>query len=403
MNDHRALHSAPDAKIGQEAPAPRNKNSRERPPPARFRARRRQSPSGIESRGEARIHSPLDALRHELHHIVRARDRPKSILIGRSREGRPIRAYAIGDGPARVSLLGGCHADEPVGPIFLRRFARYLASSAGTALRRRARWVVIPMINPDGARANRAWQMDPQDSYDLVSFLRHRVRELPGDDIEFGFPNGPKDSGARPENRAAAKLWADHAPFDLHVSLHGMSVAGGPYFLVERSWWDRFAPAGRALARCVLDAGYALHDAQRHGEKGFFRLAKGFCSRPDSRYMRRHFQGLGDGDTASRFRPSSMEAARSFGGDPLTLVTEMPLFIFPKVGEAPGPPDPAWEDCQRRMTAWGRELLSGGAPHQDRDRKIREEAAALGVRPMPIFDQMIFQWGLIRSGMRLAA
>ena len=136
-----------------------------------------------------------------------------------------------------------------------------------------------------------------------------------------------------------------------------MSVAAGPYFLVERSWWPRLTEMAAALTREVEGAGYALHAVERHGEKGFHRLARGFCSRPDSRAMRRHFLDLGDPETAARFRPSSMEAVRALGGDPLTLVTEMPLFITPG------------------------------------------EAAQAGLSAMPVEDQMRFQWAFIRAGL----
>ena len=254
-------------------------------------------------------------------------------------------------------MVGGCHADEPVGPRFLQRFVRFLASPGGASLRGAATWSVIPHINPDGAAANAAWQAPDVEHYDLAAYLRYRIRELPGDDIEFGFPRDEHDGGARPENRAAWGFWRDHAPFDLHVSLHGMSVAAGPYFLVERSWWPRLREMAAALTREVEGAGYALHDVERHGEKGFHRLARGFCSRPDSRAMRRHFLDLGDPETAARFRPSSMEAVRALGGDPLTLVTEMPLFITPG------------------------------------------EVAQAGLRAMPVEDQMRFQWAFIRAGL----
>ena len=277
---------------------------------------------------------------HTLHYdrVIACEDRaPPGEEIGRSRRGRPIFAYRIGGGPLRVSLIGGCHADEPVGPRFLGRLVRFLAGPSGAELRRAATWSVIPHVNPDGAGCNAAWQTPRAERYDFVSYLRHRVRELPGDDIEFGFPRGEDDAGARPENRAAWEFWQGGGPYHLHVSMHGMSVAGGPYFLVERSWWPRFREMAGALSREVEGAGYALHDVQRLGEKGFHRLGRGFCSRPDSRAMRRHFLDLEDPETAARFRPSSMEAVRSLGGDPLTLVTEMPLFITPGVGAELGP------------------------------------------------------------------
>ena len=171
--------------------------------------------------------------------------------------------------------------------------------------------------------------------------------------------------------------------------MHGMGVAAGPYFLVERSWWPRFGEAATALTREVEAAGYTLHDVDRHGEKGFHRLAKGFCSRPDSRAMRRHFLDLGDPDTAARFRPSSMEAVRALGGDPLTLVTEMPLFITPGGGE---------EMAARPDPKVRREAADDGAAERA-GTEVREEMARAGLGAMPVEDQMRFQWAFIRAGL----
>ena len=55
-----------------------------------------------------------------------------------------------------------------------------------------------------------------------------------------------------------------------------MAVAAGPYFLVERSWWPRLREMAATLTREVESAGYTLHDVERHGEKGFHRLARGW-------------------------------------------------------------------------------------------------------------------------------
>lgn len=356
---------------------------------------------------------------------------PPGREIGRSREGRPILAHKLGRGPVRVSLVGGCHADEPVGPRFLAKLVRCLAAPSGKELRALATWCVVPHVNPDGARANAAWQPPDAERYDFVAYLHHRRRELPGDDIEFGFPRGPDDDGARPENAGAAMFWRDEGPFHLHVSFHGMGTAAGPYFLVERSWWPRFQPAARRLAEKVEHAGYALHDVERHGEKGFHRLARGFCSRPDSRAMRRHFLELGEPEVAARFRPSSMEAVRALGGDPLTLVTEMPLFLTPGVGEELGPPDPALTAWQDRIAGWEARLRSDEAAedddepvarglraHQarlrsaqaptddaadDADAAVAREARAAGVEAMAVRDQMRFQWAFVRAGLELVA
>jgi hypothetical protein len=319
-------------------------------------------------------------------------------LIGASRDGREIRAFRFGVGPRRISLLAGCHADEPVGPRLLRQVSGYLAKlPAGDPLLTDYEWWIVPHVNPDGAARNSRWQAENAPAYDLADYLLHSVRELPGDDIEFGFPRDAGDADARPENRAVDEWWrTSPEPFDLHVSLHGMAFAAGPWFLIESAWKDRVARLKQRCAARVAELGYELHDVERQGEKGFFRLERGFCTRPDSRYMREHFLVLGDEDMAGKFRPSSMETIRALGGDPLTLVSEMPLFITPGVGEEIGPPDPVAEEWKERIAGWKTELVAGKPT-----KNVAESASSQGVVPMPAIDQMRIQWTLIASGLEV--
>lgn len=317
-------------------------------------------------------------------------------VIGHSREGRPVTAIQFGHGPIRVSLIAGCHADEPVGPRFLRHFVAYLSAlDANHPLLRQFSWWIIPHANPDGERRNHAWYSDSDDEFDPLLFLEHHTREAPGDDMEFGFPHGPDDSGARPENRAIYEWWrAVELPFHLHATLHGCATAGGPWFLIEKSWWPRCGELAAACTGAVVAMNYRLHDVDRRGEKGFHRLAKGFCSRPDSAAMKDYFLAHGDTNTAAKFRPSSMETVRGFGGDPLCLVPEIPLFVTPGVGEILGPPDPAAVRWKATIESWQNGLRQG------RDHAhIRREIAASGLRPVPVRDQMRLQWIFIASGL----
>ena len=66
--------------------------------------------------------------------------------------------------------------------------------------------------------------------------------------MEFAFPRAIDDDGARPENRAVFDWWQKaEAPFDLHVSLHGMAFAGGPWYSSELFW------ASDSLAAKAID------------------------------------------------------------------------------------------------------------------------------------------------------
>lgn len=326
--------------------------------------------------------------------------------IGRSREGRPVRAFRIGTGPRRVSLLAGCHADEPVGPRLLRRLAAHLLDlPAEDPLLASAEWWILPDINPDGAARNSAWQRPAGEepaAYDFGRYLAHVLRELPGDDVEFGFPRGAADEGARPENRAARDWWREGGPFSLHASLHGMATGTGPWYLLEPGWRGR--PALEALMdRCrasASHAGYGLHDVERAGEKGFHRLAPGFATRPNHVSMREHFLAAGDPETAALFRPSSMETVRALGGDPLTLVSEVPLFLVPEMageehGAAAHPGPNPWRD---RLRGWAAAIRTGESGEEE----IRDAASAEGLRTVPVIDQMRLQWAFVCAGLEAA-
>ncbi len=319
--------------------------------------------------------------------------------LGASRDGRDVLGFRAGSGPHGISLIAGCHADEPVGPAMLDRLAAYLLDLPASApLVSDFTWTLVPHTNPDGEARNAGWtraifgdgagKIAPEASVDPGLYLGHTVREPPGDDVEFGFPQNAADDGARPENLAVADFLRHGATFALHASFHGMSFAAGPWFLIEAAWIDRTAAMREHLRRRVRELGYRLHDVDRGGEKGFHRIDEGFTTRPDSRAMAAHFEALGDPATAALFRPSSMEYVRSLGADPLTLVSEMPLFLVPP--EHYGP-------------AGGGNVVSPAVVRElsmelDPDR-IRELAAARGIEPMPIIDQMRLQLEFLQAGL----
>lgn len=227
--------------------------------------------------------------------------------IGTSEEGRPIEAFVLGRGPRRASLLGGAHADEPIGPITLRRLDSAPADFT---------FFVVPDVNPDGAERNRAWF----DRFpDLDKYRELRRREPPGRDIEFGYPS------MRPENAAVSAFLAEHGPFDLHMSLHGMGEADGALLLIDKHWIDRTEGLRAAYAEALRAEGLPLLDRDRKGEKGFSYIGPGFWTTPESDAMRAYFAD--EPETARCFHRNSMEFVRSLGGDPLCLVTEIPLFV----------------------------------------------------------------------------
>jgi len=319
------------------------------------------------------------------------------LVLGESREGRAIHGWLLGQGPLRISLIAGCHGDEPVSPRFLFGLVRRLEADPSDPLLRLATLRIVPDANPDAHARNETWWQEGEGVGNLPSYLLRRVRELPGDDLEFGFPGAPwGDKGLRPEAVAVSRFLSGGGPLDLHGSLHGLGFGGGPWFLVESAWRDRLEPYRARCLDAVAREGLSVHDVDRHGEKGFVRISEGFCTRPDSVSMRNHFLSANDTATAALFRPSSMEFARSLGGDPFTLVSEIPLFLTPV------PEDPAWKS---RIAGWTARLVHADRVGRwsDESERVDIEARALGMLPIPLVVQERLLDVQVRAAVELVA
>lgn len=246
--------------------------------------------------------------------------RDSGIVLGHSEEGRPIIGFRLGTGAKRASFLAGAHADEPVGPETLRTLVQSILRFPARHQALLEDWTlcILPQINPDSEARNQKWI---EDWPSLSSYLIHAFREAPGRDIEFSWPD------RRIENRSVAKWLTENGPFHVHASLHGMGYSQGGMLLIERNWSYRTSLLQEGFESVVHAAGMDMHDHNRKGEKGFFYIAPGFTTTPEGAAMRTYFLSHGQADTAALFSDSSMEFVRSLGGDPLCVVTELPLFV----------------------------------------------------------------------------
>ena len=293
----------------------------------------------------------------------------------------------MGTGPVTVSLIAGNHADEPVGPETLRSLLlNGLARRDDMdSLLRRVQFVIVPHTNPDGEARNRAWM---EAWPDLEAYLKEAVRENPGRDMEYGFPD------MRPENTHVSAFLREHGPFDLHASLHGMSAGEGAMLLINRPWTFRTQSLRDDFASAAAAKGLPLHDHNRKGEKGFFWIEPGFQTTPRGDAMRTYFRAQDDPAMAERFHDSSMEFVASLGGDPLSLVTELPLFLIR--GEERDEHQPT-----RYLTL--RERLPEIKARLDQGEDVDELLAPFDVRPVPLDAAMHLQFRALELGLRAVA
>ncbi len=318
---------------------------------------------------------------------------------GQSRAGRPLPAYRFGRGPLRISLIAGCHADEPTGPRLLRQLVNYLhRQPADHPLLRECSWWIVPHANPDGEAVNLQWYSYEDETYDIARYLRYAERTLPKDDVEFGFPITGRIGAKRPENQFIQDFWLGAGgPFHLHASLHSMGIAFGAWFLIDAVWMRRTEPL---QAKCLAEVNrldYPLHDVDRKGEKGFHRIAPGFATRPNFMAMRRFFLEQSDKEQAQHFHPSSMDSIRSLGGDCLTLVSELPLFLIPREEPDLSWPNPLYNRWKDQLAGWKAGLML----ERETETAVRKRAREEGLQPMAVTDQMRLQWEMVVGGLEI--
>ena len=311
-------------------------------------------------------------------------------VIGHSEQGRELHGLRCGDPQLPlVSIVAGAHPDEPAGPVAAIELLRQWSLQA---LAQQVQLAVVPLMDVDGVVAQRDWLTPWDGAIDLQRYLQHRQRRLPGADREFAWPGAPWGGTVLPECAAAAAFLDECGPAIAHCSLHGMFMAHGPWFLL-----DRPALADGQLWQDCRDIAAAidlpLHEFHRHGDKGFRRSGRGFCTTPSGAHMRRTFLALNDWDTAAGFGYGSMDSARARAQrhgapPPLTGISEFPLIATPAGCDAAA--------IKERFTA-----VATGAE------SVVACYAATGCSPVPLHDQVrgmiAMVKAVVRAGLRRAA
>ena len=254
--------------------------------------------------------------------------------IGQSEAGRALWAYRIGErNKPLVSIVAGSHPDEPAGPLAAVALAERYAQSC---ILQQVQLAVVPQMDPDGVYLQQEWLEAYQDQLDPLLFLQNRVRREPGADREFAWPGAAWGGCVLPENIAADAFLNTCGPAITHLSLHGMAVAEGAWFLLN----DLALRNGKlwtALRQIAGDAGLGLHDSFRYGDKGFRRCAHGFCTTPTGFGMRQwalrdapHYR---DGFGLSSMDAACLRAAHHKQAKPLCAVSEFPLIEIRQPGD----------------------------------------------------------------------
>ncbi|HEX7256087.1 MAG TPA: penicillin-insensitive murein endopeptidase [Gaiellaceae bacterium] len=181
---------------------------------------------------------------HDNHmHVRLAGDGVRSVALGESTRGQPIRAFTLGSGRPRILVVGCIHGNECAGSVVATRLLHARPPRRGSV-------TVVQDLNPDGHAAGRRWNARGVDLN----------RNFPG--TWRRIPTAGSSPSSEVETRLAMQLVRRLRP-DVTIWFHqpqGLVRAWGPSVAIGR----RYARlAGMRFARLPWPPGSAT--AWQHG------------------------------------------------------------------------------------------------------------------------------------------
>ncbi len=270
----------------------------------------------------------VDELKASTHQLANRHPHTVEILpIGHSRQGDPIEAIRMGNGPRQALLFAMPHPDEPIGSMMLEYLSHRLAEDDALRQSLGYTWYMIKCIDPDGTRLNEGWFKGP---FSLENYARHHYRPPSFQQVAWTFPIDYKTlhfDDPLPETQALMALIEEVRP-DFMYSLHN-SDFGGVYFYI----WDEAPPLYEPFHKLVESQGLPLHRGESempYETEYASAIYKDSSIAAAYDYLEEHT----DTDPAEIIKGGtlSFEYARKFC-EPFTLICEMPYFYHPAIND----------------------------------------------------------------------
>ena len=174
------------------------------------------------------LEETTNRLAEEFPNLVRVR------VIGKSREGRTIRALEIGE-REQVAFWFGCpHPNEPIGTLTLDYLSWKLAESEELRQLLGFKWVVVKVADPDGLKLNEGWLKGP---FNLLHYALNYYRPAGNKQVEWSFPieyKRLKFDSPIPETQALMEVISSENPVFIY-SLHNAGFGGVYYYISEEA------------------------------------------------------------------------------------------------------------------------------------------------------------------------
>jgi len=270
----------------------------------------------------------VDELKASTHQLANRHPNTVEILpIGHSRQGDPIEAIRIGNGPRQALLFAMPHPDEPIGSMMLEYLSLRLAEDDALRESLGYTWYMIKCIDPDGTRLNEGWFKGP---FSIENYARHHYRPPSFQQVAWTFPIDYKTlhfHDPLPETQALMALIEQVRP-DFMYSLHN-SGFGGVYFYI----WEAAPPLYEPFHKLVESQGLPLHlgESELPYETEYASaIYKDSSITAEYDYLEE--QTGTDPAEIITGGTLSFEYAQAFC-DPFTLICEMPYFYHPAIND----------------------------------------------------------------------
>ncbi|WP_053362317.1 M14 family zinc carboxypeptidase [Bacillus sp. FJAT-27251] len=243
---------------------------------------------------------------------------------GTSRNGHPILAMKIGDGPKKALCFACPHPNEPIGAMTLEYFSRALAEDDELREELGYTWYMIKCIDPDGVRLNENWFKGP---FNIHNYTRNYFRPIGYEQVEWTFPVDHKELHFHeplPETRALMSLMEEIKP-DFVYSLHNAGF-GGAYWYISRDLPELYEDLRNSAVRQEIPLNLG------EPEEPFITKFSSAVFKTMSIGQAYDFMEQFTGETPTIHNgTSSSDYATRVSPDCVTLLTELPYFFDSRI------------------------------------------------------------------------
>lgn len=248
--------------------------------------------------------------------------------LGHSRDSNELLCLDIGHGEQTALMFAAPHPNEPIGSMMLDFFAELLATDDEFRESLNWRFLIVKCIDYDGTQRNTGWFDGP---YTLSNYAQNFYRPPAREQVEWTFPINYETLSFEdplPETQALMDLIETEAP-DFIYSLHNAAFGGCYYYLSERL--DSTFETLQAIPEpfdVPLDLGEPEAPWMSEFDDAIWEM-------PSIVHQYEYLEDNIDADPATVITggTGSLDYARRFNENVVTLVTELPYFYDERVAD----------------------------------------------------------------------